>query len=154
MARVLVLLTHPIPEKSKIQKSLVDATGKLHNVDVHDLYQVNPHGTMDVAYEQELRKKHDTVVLQYTYYWHSTSPLIQQWIDPILKHDRANRKDGNQLKVKWRFIPTCKTNRSVIHTSSNYKLLLDSLILEQNELPIPSTANYLPNLATGNAIQA
>lgn len=103
MSRILVLFAHPMLEKSKTQKTFLEAIGKLNKVYVHDLYQVYPHFDIDVTFEQELLSKHDIIVFQHPFYWYSAPPLIKQWIDLVLEHGWAYGKDGNQLKGKWMF---------------------------------------------------
>ncbi len=67
--RVLVLLAHPVLERSRVNRRLLEAVRDLDAVTVHDLYEVYPTLAIDVRREQRLLVEHDVVVFQHPFYW-------------------------------------------------------------------------------------
>lgn len=103
MAKVLVLFSHPMLEKSVTQIELIKNIKELHGITFHDLYQLYPDFDIDVEREQRLLLNHDIIIWQFPFYWYSCPPLLKQWIDLVLEHGWAYGKEGNNLKGKWIF---------------------------------------------------
>lgn len=99
-ARVLVLFAHPALQKSRINRHLVTAAQGLDGVTFHDLYEAYPDLHVDVAREQHLLVGHDTVVLQYPFYWYSCPALLKEWLDVVLEYGFAYGRDGDKLRGK------------------------------------------------------
>ena len=74
MSKVLVLFAHPAMEKSRVHRRMLEAAPRHPDVTIHDLYETYPRMDVDVAREQELLARHDTVVFQFPFYWYSTPP--------------------------------------------------------------------------------
>lgn len=100
MAAVLILFAHPVYEKSRINKQLLENIAGLEQVTIHDLYEVYPDFDIDVTHEQALLLAHDIIVLHHPFYWYSVPPLLKQWIDLVLEHGWAYGKGGTQLRNK------------------------------------------------------
>jgi glutathione-regulated potassium-efflux system ancillary protein KefG len=103
MASILILFAHPVYEKSRINRQLIDHVADLEHVTVQDLYEVYPDFDIDVAHEQELLLKHDIIVFHHPFYWYSVPPILKQWIDLVLEHGWAYGKNGTQLRNKKLF---------------------------------------------------
>lgn len=101
MSKVLVLFAHPMLDKSRAQKALLQATKDLEGVYVHDLYEVYPNFDIDADHEQKLLMQHDILVMQHPFYWYSVPPILKQWIDLVLEHGWAYGRQGNALKGKY-----------------------------------------------------
>lgn len=100
MARVLILFAHPALEKSRVHRRLVSAVPRRADVTFHDLYEAYPRMDVDVSREQRLLMDHDTVVLQFPFYWYSTPPILKQWQDLVLEHGWAYGSQGTALRGK------------------------------------------------------
>ena len=100
MSRVLVLFAHPALEKSRVHSRLVDRLPSHPDLTLHDLYEVYPRMDIHVKREQGLLVEHDTVVLQFPFYWYSTPPLLKQWQDLVLEHGWAYGSEGTALRGK------------------------------------------------------
>jgi glutathione-regulated potassium-efflux system ancillary protein KefG len=100
MRRILVLFAHPVMERSRVNKRLVDALRDLPGVTIHDLYEAYPTFAIDVAREQELLREHDVVVFQHPFYWYSTPAILKEWQDLVLEHGWAYGPGGTALRGK------------------------------------------------------
>jgi glutathione-regulated potassium-efflux system ancillary protein KefG len=100
MRRVLVLFAHPVLERSRVNKRLVDAIRDLPGVTVHDLYEAYPTLGIDVAREQALLGEHDVIVFQHPFYWYSTPAILKEWQDLVLEHGWAYGPGGTALRGK------------------------------------------------------
>jgi glutathione-regulated potassium-efflux system ancillary protein KefG len=100
MRRVLVLFAHPVLERSRVNRRLVDALRELPGVTIHDLYEAYPTFAIDVAREQALLREHDVIVFQHPFYWYSTPAILKEWQDLVLEHGWAYGPGGTALRGK------------------------------------------------------
>jgi glutathione-regulated potassium-efflux system ancillary protein KefG len=100
MRRILVLFAHPVLERSRVNRRLVDAIRGLSGVTVHDLYEAYPTLAIEVPREQELLREHDVVVFQHPFYWYSTPAILKEWQDLVLEHGWAYGPGGTALRGK------------------------------------------------------
>jgi glutathione-regulated potassium-efflux system ancillary protein KefG len=98
--RILVLLAHPVLERSRVNRRLASAIQAVPGVTLHDLYETYPTLDIDVRREQALLLEHDVVVFQHPFYWYSVPSLLKEWQDLVLEHGWAYGKDGTQLRGK------------------------------------------------------
>ncbi len=101
--RVLVNFAHPVLERSRVNRRLLEAISDLEGVTVHDLYEAYPTLHIDVACEQELLVAHDVIVFQHPFYWYSTPALLKEWQDLVLEHGWAYGQGGTRLRGKLTF---------------------------------------------------
>lgn len=101
--RVLVNLAHPVLERSRVNRRLLEAISDLEGVTVHDLYEAYPTLHIDVACEQDLLVAHDVIVFQHPFYWYSTPALLKEWQDLVLEHGWAYGQGGTRLRGKLTF---------------------------------------------------
>jgi glutathione-regulated potassium-efflux system ancillary protein KefG len=101
--RVLVNFAHPVLERSRVNRRLLEAIRDLEGVTVHDLYEAYPTLHIDVAREQELLVAHDVIVFQHPFYWYSTPALLKEWQDLVLEHGWAYGQGGTRLRGKLTF---------------------------------------------------
>lgn len=101
--RVLILLAHPLLERSFINARFAAAAASLTGVTVHDLYEAYPNLSIDRHREQQLLDEHDAVVFQHPMYWYSTPAILKQWQDLVLEHNWAYGGKGNHLDGKVTF---------------------------------------------------
>ncbi len=100
MRRVLVLFAHPVLERSRVNRRLVDAIRDLDGVTIRDLYELYPTLTIDVVAEQATLLAHDVIVFQHPFYWYSSPAILKEWQDLVLQHGWAYGAHGTQLRGK------------------------------------------------------
>ena len=100
MRRVLVLFAHPVLERSRVNRRLVAAIRDVEHVTIHDLYDVYPTSSINVAREQELLASHDVIVFQHPFYWYSVPSILKEWQDLVLEHGWAYGVGGTRLRDK------------------------------------------------------
>ncbi len=100
MRRVLVLFAHPVLERSRVNRRLLEAIRDLDGVRVHDLYEEYPTLAIDVRREQQLLMDHDVVVFQHPFYWYSCPAILKEWQDLVLEHGWAYGHGGTRLRGK------------------------------------------------------
>ncbi len=100
MRRVLVLFAHPVLERSRVNRRLVEAIQDIEGVRVHDLYEEYPTLAIDVQREQALLLEHDVFVFQHPFYWYSCPAILKEWQDLVLEHGWAYGVGGTKLRGK------------------------------------------------------
>ena len=100
MRRVLILFAHPVLERSRVNRRLLEAVTGLEGVTVHDLYEEYPTLAIDVEREQALLLEHDVIVFQHPFYWYSVPAILKEWQDLVLEHGWAYGKGGDHLRGK------------------------------------------------------
>jgi glutathione-regulated potassium-efflux system ancillary protein KefG len=100
MPKVLVLLAHPVLERSRLNRRLADAVRGVPGLTVHDLYEHYPDFAIDVRAEQRQLTEHDVLVMQHPFYWYSSPALLKEWQDLVLEHGWAYGRNGKALEGK------------------------------------------------------
>lgn len=98
--RTLVIVAHPNLTESRANATRLAEIKDLDNVTVHDLYQTYPDFNIDVAREQQLLREHDTVVLQFPFYWYNVTTMLKAWFDAVLVHSFAFTFDGSASDLR------------------------------------------------------
>lgn len=101
--RVLVQFAHPVVERSRVGRPLLDAIADLPGVTVNDLYELYPTLWIDVQREQELLLEHDVIVFHHPFSWYSVPAILKQWQDMVLEHGWAYGARGDRLHGKITF---------------------------------------------------
>ncbi len=99
--KVLLIFSHPVYHKSRINKTLVEAVKDIDGVTVNSLYDQYPDYHIDIKHEQKLLLEHDVIIWQHPFYWYSAPPLFKEWIDLVLQHNFAYGHKGTALKGKY-----------------------------------------------------
>ena len=103
MRRILVLFAHPVLERSRVNRRLIDAIRDTDGVLVHDLYEEYPTLAINVKREQKLLLEHDVIVFQHPFYWYSVPAILKEWQDLVLEHGWAYGVGGTHLRGKITF---------------------------------------------------
>ena len=103
MRRILIQLAHPVLERSRVNRHLVEAVRDLPNVTINDLYERYPDLGIDVKHEQRLLEDHDAIVFQHPFYWYSVPAILKEWQDLVLEHGWAYGAGGDKLRGKITF---------------------------------------------------
>jgi glutathione-regulated potassium-efflux system ancillary protein KefG len=101
--RILILFAHPVLERSRVNRRLVDGVAGIEGVTVHDLYEEYPTLAIDVRREQAMLLGHDVIVFQHPFYWYSAPAILKEWQDLVLEHGWAYGQGGNRLHGKITF---------------------------------------------------
>ena len=94
-----VFLFHPRFGASHVNAALA-ASAEAAGVRVRYLYDLYPHGRIDVAAEQAVLEEAERIVLQFPMYWYSTPALLKQWQDDVLTWGWAYGSKGTALHGK------------------------------------------------------
>jgi len=116
MNKILILFAHPIFERSRIQKALVNAVPVSKYITFHDLYEFYPDFNVRIDIEQDLLLSHDIIIWQHPFYWYSVPPLLKQWIDLVLEFGWAYGPGGEALKGKVVFNAISSGGRQEAYT--------------------------------------
>lgn len=100
MNRILVQFAHPVLERSRVNRRLLEAIRELPGVTINDLYEAYPTLAIDVEREQALLLEHDIIVYQHPFYWYSVPALLKEWQDLVLEHGWAYGDGGTRLRGK------------------------------------------------------
>lgn len=100
MRRILIQFAHPVLERSRVNRHLIEAVRDLPNVTINDLYELYPDLAIDVAREQKLLDDHDAIVFQHPFYWYSCPAILKEWQDLVLEHGWAYGSGGDHLRGK------------------------------------------------------
>ena len=103
MSSVLIQFAHPAFEKSRVNRHLIQAVRDLPGVFFNDLYENYPDFQIDVRHEQELLRRHDTIIFMHPFYWYSGPSIIKEWMDLVLEHGFAYGHNGKELAGKRMF---------------------------------------------------
>ena len=98
--RLLLLFAHPVLERSRVNRRLLDAVRDVKGLTVHDLYEEYPTLQLNVKREQQLLLEHDVVIFQHPFYWYSAPAIIKEWQDLVLEYGWAYGKGGDKLRGK------------------------------------------------------
>ncbi|MFQ6551395.1 NAD(P)H-dependent oxidoreductase [Aestuariibius insulae] len=100
MAQVIVYLAHPGQRYSRVNSAMVREAAQVEGITQVDLYADYPRHGVDVEREQDRLIDHDTIVLQFPFFWYSVPALLKDWIDLVLEHGFAYGDGGTQLAGK------------------------------------------------------
>ena len=135
--RTLVLLAHPDLPGSRVNIALADAVRDLDGVTVRDLAAVRAQSGFDVTEEQRLLVEHDTVVLQFPWYWYSVPGILKEWMDQVLLYGFAYGSAGTKLHGKTLQVVTSTGGPGDSYRSGGYNRFMMTELMR----PIDATAH-------------
>jgi len=99
--KVLVLVSHPNIEDSRINDALVKAVEGNPLVTVRHIDQVlaSTGAGFNVSEEQQIIDAHDAIVLQFPWFWYAAPASLKRYLDDVLTPGWAYR-GGNALDGK------------------------------------------------------
>lgn len=99
--KILVVVSHPDIENSRINDALATAAGQHPAVTIRHidevLDQLGSH--FDPAVEHDIIDAHDAIVFQFPWYWYAVPGTLKKYIDEVLTPGWAYR-GGNALEGK------------------------------------------------------
>lgn len=97
---VYLVFAHPYPDRSRVNRRLLDAVSNQAGVEVRSLYDEYPDFDVDVAAEQEALARARAIVWQHPMYWYSVPGLLKHWFDKVLLRGWAYGEGGTALRGK------------------------------------------------------
>lgn len=136
--KVLILFAHPDKLASRVNARLLQAAESVEGVTVHDLYHTYPAGRIDIAYEQNLLRVHDAVIMQFPFYWYSAPSLLKEWKDVVLQYGFAFGEGGDALENKpLHLVITTGGAMESYHPDGHNRFPIDELLR-----PFEQTAHF------------
>jgi glutathione-regulated potassium-efflux system ancillary protein KefG len=152
MASVLILFAHPVFEKSRINKALIQKISDLEEVTLHDLYEEYPDFDIDIEREQELLLKHDIIVFHHPFYWYSTPPILKQWVDLVLEYGWAYGTKGTKLRNKKLFNAiTAGGGFNAYQNDGHHRYTIKELLIPFDQTAFLCKMTYYPPFVVHNA---
>lgn len=137
MQSVLLILTHPNLQQSKINYHLIQKANQLDFVHIHDLCETYADGVIDIESEQKLLAEFDIVVFQHPFYWYSAPALLKEWFDLVLQYGYAYGPGGDSLKgKKWLSVITTGGGQTAYCKTGHNRFTMEQLLT-----PIEQTAH-------------
>jgi len=100
MPKILIIYSHPNPQRSRLNQALKNSAQAMDNVQIRDIYQLYPDFDIDIKAEQRALLQADIIVFQHPIYWYSCPALMKEWMDQVLQHGFAFGDGGTQLTGK------------------------------------------------------
>ncbi|MBE9461760.1 NAD(P)H-dependent oxidoreductase [Dyadobacter subterraneus] len=145
--RVLILFAHPLFEKSRVNKMLVNSYPA--GVTFHDLYEHYPDFNIDIEKEKDLLTEHDIIIWQHPIYWYSCPALLKQWIDLVLEAGWAYGPGGIALKGKSVFqVITTGAPEHSYQKEANNRFTIRQFLAPFDQTATLCKMNYLPPFVT------
>lgn len=107
MAPPLVLLAHPHPAHSRVNRAYAAAATRA-GLAVRDLYALYPDYAIDVATERRLLAEAGLLVWLHPLHWYGMPPLLKLWLDEVFGFGWAYGPGGRALAGKhlWLVVST------------------------------------------------
>jgi len=97
----LIILAHPRYHSSLANKTIIEELKNSdQNHEIRNIHSLYPDYNIDVQAEQEALLRHETIVLQYPFYWLNLPAILKHWIDEVFQYQFAYGSQGDKLKGK------------------------------------------------------
>ena len=154
MPRVLVLLAHPDLHRSRVNRRLADAAGRLDpaRVELRDLYALYPDYAVDPAAEQAALARADLIVWLHPIQWYAPPALMKLWIDEVLTHGWAYGRGGLALQGKDLWLACSTGAREEAYQPSGYnRHFFDAFLPPYEQTAALCGLRFLPPLVLHGA---
>ena len=147
--KILVIVTHPNIEESKVNKVWIDALKKEDNIIVRFLDEIyKDNKKIDIEKEKKFLEKAERVVFQFPFYWYSMPALMREYFDEVLQFGWAYGPNGDALKDKEFLVALSVGAPEYSYMGGSYNNFTITELLR----PLEATANaiqmvYLPYFA-------
>lgn len=81
---ILIVFSHPYPQRSHANKTILENVAKTEQVIISDLYEKYPDFHINVAEEQALLRQAKLIIFQFPIYWYNVPALLKQWQEMVL----------------------------------------------------------------------
>jgi putative NADPH-quinone reductase len=141
----LIILAHPRYNSSLANKAIVEELqGSNPYHEVRDIHRLYPDYRIDVQAEQEALLRHDTILLQYPFYWLNLPAILKHWIDEVFGYQFAYGSQGDKLKGK-NLIPsfTVGAAEKEYHLSGKHHMRIYEFCKSLEHTAIYAQMNYI-----------
>lgn len=144
--KTVMILAHPNLEGSVANKRISEQLSqKFENLEVRNIFELNPDYKINVAAEQESLLNADTIIFQYPFYWYNMPAILKLWFDEVFTYNFAYGADGDKLKGKNFQLSFTVGGPNESYTPLGY----NHFTIEQFTKPMEQTAylaqmNFLP----------
>lgn len=147
----LIIFSHPKPEKSLANKTILTALSGA--AEVRTLIELYPEYRIDVRAEQEALLKADLIILQFPFYWYSVPAILKLWFDEVFEYGFAYGSSGDKLKGKKLLLSFTTGGPKEAYSKEGY----NHYEIEELLTPLIQTANlagmtFLPPLYTHSMV--
>ena len=97
---ICLLYAHPYPDRSRANRTLIDAVSDLPGIELRRLFDLYPDFAIDVEAEQAALQRAQVIVLQHPFYWYGVPGLLKHWFDKVLSVGWAYGSGGTALHGK------------------------------------------------------
>lgn len=97
----LIIVAHPDLNKSIANRTIIEALQQTQlALEIRNLHKLYPDFRIAVNAEQEALLRHQTIVLQYPFYWYGMPAILKHWFDEVFTYQFAYGSRGDKLKGK------------------------------------------------------
>lgn len=106
--KVLVVFAHSAPQRSRVNRRLMQAARAVPGVELLDLYETYPDFFIDAAAEQARVEAADALVFMHPIQWYGMPSLLKEWLDVVMVPGWAYGAGGTALQGKryWLVVST------------------------------------------------
>ncbi len=149
----LILFSHPKPEKSLANKTILTALSEA--AEVRTLIELYPEYRIDVKAEQKALLRADLIILQFPFYWYSVPAILKLWLDEVFEYGFAYGSSGDKLKGKKLLLSFTTGGPGEAYSKDGY----NHYEIEELLAPLIQTANlagmvFLPPIYTHSMVFA
>lgn len=102
----LIIVAHPNMEHSFANRTIVQELENSElDLEIRYLHGLYPDFSIRVREEQAALLRHQTIVVQYPFFWYGMPALLKHWFDLVFEHQFAYGSKGDKLKGK-NFLPS------------------------------------------------
>jgi len=145
VGKILIVFAHPAFEKSRVNRQLTRVLASIPDVTLHDLYELYPHGDIDVVAERKRLEEHDVILFQFPLFLFGIPSLLKEWMDLVLVHGWAFGQGGGALRGKLFscFISTGGSRSSYSRSGAN-RFTIRELLAPMEQVSNLCRMRFLP----------
>ncbi|WP_296948059.1 NAD(P)H-dependent oxidoreductase [uncultured Massilia sp.] len=103
---ILVIYAHPAPQRSPVNRRLVEEARAVPGVRVQDLYELYPDFDIDGETEHALLAAAHLVVFLHPFRWYGMPSMLKEWMEVVLQPGWAYGKGECALRGKGYWLVT------------------------------------------------
>lgn len=165
MPRILVLLSHPQLEHSRVARALADAARRVAasvgpsadgpQIEVRDLYALYPDYLVDVAAEQAALAGVQLLVWLHPVHWYGMPPLMKLWLDEVFSFGWAYGPGGTALAGADLWLATSTGGPAESYHPAGYnRYFFDAFLPPYEQTAALAGMRFLPPLVLHGAHRA